>query len=61
MESGRAAVLAAKLLSCCLSLLSKKEVKSLWTKSGLHWDDLGMHREDVEEFLDRQVKGGQGQ
>jgi len=46
----------AKLLCHCLSVLKgEEEVKGLWARSGLHWDDLGMPKEDVEEFLDRQV------
>ena len=57
LESGRAAVLVAKVLYHCVSVLKEEEeVKGLWTRCGLTWDDLGTPKEDVEEFLDRQVK-----
>ena len=47
----------AKLLSQCLAVLKgEEEVKDLWARSGVCWDDLGMQREDLEEFLERQVR-----
>ncbi len=46
----------AKLLCCCVSLLkSEEEVKGLWSRSGLQWEDLAVDRQDLEEFLDRKV------
>ena len=56
LVSGRAAVLVAKVLCHCVSVLKgEEEVKGLWTRCGLTWDDLGKPKEDLEEFLDRQV------
>ena len=47
----------AKLLSQCLAVLKgEEEVKDLWTRSGVCWDDLGMQRENLEEFLEGQVR-----
>ncbi len=46
----------AEILCCCLSLLkSEEEVKGLWSRSGLQWEDLAVDRQDLEEFLDRKV------
>ena len=57
LESGRAAVLVAKVLCHCVSVLKEEEeVKGLWARCGLTWDDLGKPKEDVEEFLDRKVE-----
>ena len=57
LESGRAAVLVAKVLCHCVSVLNgEEEVKGLWARCGLTWDDLGKPKEDVEGFLDRQVE-----
>ena len=57
LESGRAAVLVAKVLCHCVSVLKgEEEVKGLWARCGLTWDDLGKPKKDVEEFLDRQVE-----
>ena len=49
----------AKLLSQCLAVLKgEEEVKDLWTRSGVCWDDLGVQREDLDVFLERQVRQG---
>ena len=56
MESGKAAVLVAKVLWQCLSELGSQEaVRDLWTQSRLDWASLGMRAEDLGEFLERQV------
>ena len=57
LVSGRAAVLVAKVLCQCVSVLKgEEEVKRLWARCGLTWDDLGKPKENVEEFLDRKVE-----
>ena len=58
LSSGKAGLLAAKMLVQCRSqLASDEEVASLWTASSLEWSTLGVpsEGEDIGEFLSRHV------
>lgn len=55
-------MLVAKVLQRCKVVLkgSEEAVRNLWLESGLHWDSLGVQKEDQEEFLEQHVCGGVG-
>ena len=57
MASGNVPLLVAKVLQRCGHILdgSEEAVKNLWLASGLHWEDLGKGKEDLEEFLEKHV------
>ena len=56
LSSGKAGVLAAKILVHCRSQLSSdEEVASLWSSASLEWSALGVASEDLEEFLSTHV------
>ena len=56
LASGKAGILAAKVLVQCRSqLASDAEVTSLWTASSLEWSSLGVPSEELGEFLSTHV------
>ena len=58
LSSGKASLLAAKILVHCRSQLSSDDdVTSLWSDTSLEWSALGVAAYDVGEFLSRHVSG----
>ena len=57
LSSGKAGLLAAKILVHCRSQLSSDDVASLWSGASLEWSALGVAADDLGEFLSRYVSG----
>ena len=58
LSSGKAGLLAAKILVHCRSQLSSDDdVASLWSGASLEWSALGVAADDLGEFLARHVSG----
>ena len=56
LSSGKAGVLAARILVHCRSQLSSdEEVATLWSNASLEWSALGVASEDLGEFLSTHV------
>ena len=56
LSSGKAGLLAAKVLVHCRSQLpSDDEVTSLWSRASLEWSALGVASDDLGEFLSQHV------
>ena len=57
LSSGKAGVLATKVLAQCRSQLSSdEEVASLWSGASLEWSALEVALEDIGEFLSAHVR-----
>ncbi len=58
VESGKAAKMVAKVLQQCHEELglNNEAVRDLWVQSRLSWNSLGVHDEDLAEFLANQVR-----